>query len=95
MFAQGMIYFLLILAFGLGIWFWVIKPLLKGHGVEIDEPDEIQTGYTKSLDKTKAEFEEKKVNVDAVTEEASLTEEMADLDKEIKKAEKKIEKKSK
>jgi hypothetical protein len=92
MFAQALIYIILILIFCVIGWFWVVKPLLKGAGVENiedPEPDELTAMQTKR-DGLKVKLAKLKTDAEAAGEMATMTEEMVGLEAEIKEAEKEI-----
>lgn len=93
MFFQFMIYILIFVAFILAVWKWIIRPILEGLGIQVDEEPEVKTEHTKRLKKTKEEHKEKSASVHAVREEKNLKEELSKMDEEIKETERKIKNK--
>lgn len=92
MFAQGLIYIILILVFCVVAWKWVVKPLLEGAGVENledPEPDEL-TAMQMKRDGLKIKLAKLKADAEAAGEMATMTEEMVGLEVEIKEAEEQI-----
>jgi hypothetical protein len=91
MFFQALIYvFLIIVAVYLG-WKFVVKPILEGKGIEVEEPPEIQTKHTKTLDELKKEYAEKSASSKAAKEGLTLARKIAKMEEEIKKVDREME----
>jgi len=92
MFFLRIIEILILIGFCWLLWKFIIKPILEGHGIEVDEPEEIKTDYTKRLKKTKRTHAETKASVNAIRKEAKLTDAINDMTDEINRTEDEIKK---
>ena len=89
MFAQALIYVGLFVIFLIVGWFWVVKPLLKGAGVnnlEDPKPDSL-TAMQMKRDNLKAKLAGLKFDAEAAGQMATMTEEMVTLENQIGEAE--------
>lgn len=91
MFFQVIIYILTLVGFAFLAWRLIVKPILESAGVEVDEEEVITTTHTNRLKKTKREYEEALLSVNAVNEEKHLKRELKDINEKIKNAEMHIE----
>jgi len=83
MFFAYIITILIILGFLYLIWLKVIKPLLEGHGIEVDEEKPIETDHTKQLEKLKNEFEELSASAKAAKDGLALAKKIKQLEQQI------------
>jgi hypothetical protein len=103
MFFQWIIYVAIVIGGVWAIWHFIGKDILNSpkvrewmdnHGIIYEEPEEIKTVHTQELDKMREKLGRLQASADAATMTASMSKEMRDLEKEIAKAEKIIEKNS-
>ena len=91
MFFQGMIGILIFVGFAFGIWKIIIKPLLEGAGVQVDEEAvEKLTAYQLHRDALNLKLDNLNKDAEAAEEVGVIEQEMIDLKDQIKLVEDKI-----
>lgn len=87
MFAQFMIMLLGVLLFVWLAWKWVVVPILKEKGVELDEP---VTDYTKKLEKLKEEYKMMETSTQAAEEGVEIMKQIRHMEEKIKEADERM-----
>lgn len=91
MFFQGMIGILIFVGFAFGVWKIILKPLLEGHGVQVDEEAvEKLTAYQLRRDALSLKLDNLTKDAEAAEDIGSMEEEIKDLKDQIKLVEDKI-----
>lgn len=93
MFFQALTTIFIVILFCWLIWRLIVKPILEGHGVKVDDDPVVKTDHTKRLDKTRQAHAKAKASVNAVKEERDLIEDIAAMNREIKYEDEKIQEK--
>ena len=90
MFFHGIGVIIIILTGAWCLWKFIITPFLEHNGIEVDEEEEVKTDHTKRLAKTKDEYVKKTASVNAIREEADLTDAIRGMEDEINRTEDEI-----
>jgi len=85
MFFQAITTFLILILFAWLAWKWIIKPILAGHGIEVEDEKSIVNQHTKTLDQLKKEYDDKSASAQASSEGLVLAKQIDAMSKFIKK----------
>ena len=66
------------------LWLKIVKPILLARGVEVDEPEQIETSHTKELEKLQIKYEDKSASAKAAGEGLKLAKKIKELEEKIK-----------